>query len=105
MAERDSQRLVAAFEAKYGIKVSTWRSGKNKILQRVISEARARRTEASVVLNPSPEMEALRQEKLLQPLRSPYAAALIPAAVPPHGEWTGVRVYLFVQAYNTKLVQ
>lgn len=105
MAERDSQRVLAAFEAKYGIKVSTWRSGKNRVLQRVINEARAKRTEASVVLNPSPEMEALRQERLLQPLRSPYAADLIPAAVPAHREWTGVRVYVFVQPYNTKLVQ
>ena len=105
MAERDTRRLVAAFEAKYGIKVSTWRSGKNKVLQRVVSEARAKRAEASVVLNPSPEMEALRQEKLLQPLRSPYAADLIPAATPPHREWTGVRVYVFVQPYNTRLVQ
>jgi iron(III) transport system substrate-binding protein len=105
MAERDSQRLVAAFEARYGIKVSKWRSGKNKILQRVINEARARRTEAGVVLNPSPEMEALRREGLLQPLRSPYATDLIPAAVPPHREWTGLRVYVFVQSYNTKLVR
>jgi ABC-type Fe3+ transport system substrate-binding protein len=105
MAERDTQRLVGAFEARYGIKVSTWRSGKNKVLQRVVSEARARRTEASVVLNPSPEMEALRQERLLQPVRSPHAAQLIAAAVPAHGEWVGVRVYVFVQPYNTKLVQ
>jgi iron(III) transport system substrate-binding protein len=105
MAERDTQRLVSTFESKYGIKVSTWRSGKNKVLQRVVTEARAKRTEASVVLNPSPEMEALRQEKLLQPMRSPHTAQLIAAAVPTHGEWIGVRVYVFVQPYNTKLVQ
>jgi iron(III) transport system substrate-binding protein len=105
MAERDTQRVVAAFEAKYGITVSTWRSGKNKVLQRAVNEARAGRTAASVVLNPSPEMEALRQEKLLQPLHSPYAADLIPPALPPHREWTGVRVYVFVQPYNTKLVR
>ncbi len=105
MAERDTQRLVAAFEAKYGIKVSTWRSGKNKVLQRVISEARARRGEASVVLNPAPEMEALNQERLLQPVRSPHAGQLIAAALPEHRAWIAVRVYVFVQAYNTKLVR
>ena len=102
MAEKDSARLVAEFEKKYSnIKVSVWRSGKHKVLQRVITEARAGRKEVDFVLNPSPEMEALHREKLLQRVRSPGQKDLISEALPAHGEWTGMRVYVFVQAYNT----
>ena len=104
MAAPDSARLTAAFEKKYNIKVKVWRSGKDKILQRVISEARAGRQEADFVLNPSPEMEALVREKLLQPVRSPVQKDLIAAALPAHREWTGMRVYIFAQSYNTAKV-
>ena len=61
---------------------SVWRSGKNRVLQRVISEARAGRHEVDVVHNPSPEMEALHREKLLKPVDSPLHKQLIPQAVP-----------------------
>lgn len=105
MDEQDNARIVAAFEKKTGIKVNVWRSGKNKVLQRVIAEARAGRYEADFVLNPSPEMEALHREKLLQPVRSPVQKQLIPVALPAHGEWTGMRVYVFVQSYNTQKVR
>lgn len=105
MAEKDHARLVAAFEKKYGLKVNVWRSGKHKVLQRVVAEGRGGRHEVDVVLNPSPEMEALHREKLLQPVRSPVQKDLITAALPAHGEWTGMRVYLFVQAYNTNKVR
>ena len=104
MAEKDSARLVGAFEKKYNIKVKVWRSGKDKVLQRVITEASAGRFEADFVLNPSPEMEALHREKLLQPVRSPVQKDLIAAALPAHREWTGMRVYVFAQSYNTAKV-
>jgi iron(III) transport system substrate-binding protein len=105
MAEKDIRRLVAEFERRYGIKVNLWRSGKDKILQRVLAEARAGRNEVDVVHNPSPEMEALHREKLLQPVHSPLLANLIPEAIAPHREWAGPRVYIFVQAYNTARVK
>src|SRR5256714_12678559 len=105
MADKDLRTLVAEFERRNGIKVNVWRSGKNRVLQRVISEARAGRYEVDVVHNPSPEMEALHQEKLLKPVDSPLHKQLIPEAVAPHREWAGPRVYIFVQAYNTKKVK
>jgi iron(III) transport system substrate-binding protein len=104
MAEKDLRRLVAEFERRQGVKVNVWRSGKNRVLQRVISEARAGRHEVDVIHNPAPEMEALHQEKLLKALDSPLHANLIPQAVAPHKAWAGPRVYVFVQAYNTRLV-
>ena len=104
MADKDLRTLVAEFERRNGIKVNVWRSGKNRVLQRVISEARAGRYEVDVIHNPSPEMEALHQEKLLKAVDSPLHKQLIPQAVASHREWAGPRVYIFVQAYNTKLV-
>jgi len=104
MADKDLRTLVTEFEKRSGIKVNVWRSGKNRVLQRVISEARAGRYEVDVVHNPSPEMEALHREKLLKPIDSPLHKQLIPQAVAPHREWAGPRVYIFVQAYNTKAV-
>lgn len=105
MAEKDLRRLVSDFERRYGIKVNVWRSGKNKVLQRAVAEAHAGRFEVDVVHNPSPEMELLHREGLLQPVRSPYQDRLIPEAVARHREWAGPRVYIFVQAYNTDKVK
>lgn len=104
MAEKDLRQLVAEFERRHGVKVNLWRSGKNRILQRVLSEARAGRHEVDVIHNPSPEMEALHREKVLKAVDSPLHAGLIPQAVAPHREWAGPRVYVFVQAYNTRVV-
>jgi iron(III) transport system substrate-binding protein len=105
MAEKDLMRLVSAFERRYGIEVKVWRSGKNNVLRRALSEAQAGRFEVDVVHNPSPEMELLHRERLLQEVRSPYQRELIPEAVAPHREWAGPRVYIFVQAYNTAKVR
>ena len=105
MAEKDLMKLVSAFESRYGIKVRVWRSGKNNVLRRAVTEARAGRFEVDVVHNPSPEMELLHRERLLQEVRSPYQRELIPEAVPQHREWAGPRVYIFVQAYNTGKVR
>jgi iron(III) transport system substrate-binding protein len=104
VAEKDLRRLVAEFERRHGIKVNVWRAGKDKLLQRVVTEARARRYQVDVIHNVAPEMEWLHREKLLQPVSSPLHDTLIPEAVAPHREWAGARVYLFVQAYNTAKV-
>src|SRR5437660_5984275 len=37
--------LTAAFEKKYGVKVKVWRADSEGILQRIITEAKARRLE------------------------------------------------------------
>jgi iron(III) transport system substrate-binding protein len=105
MAEKDLIRLVSEFERRYGIKVKVWRSGKNNVLRRAVTEARAGRFEVDVVHNPSPEMELLHRERLLQEVRSPHQRELIPEAVAAHREWAGPRVYVFVQAYNTNRVK
>src|SRR5258706_2952756 len=104
LAEKDLIRLVSEFERRYGIKVNVWRSGKNNVERGAVTEARPGRFAVDVVHNPSPEMELLPRERLLQEVRSPHQAQLIPEAVAPHREWAGPRVYIFVQGYNTNRV-
>jgi iron(III) transport system substrate-binding protein len=105
MAEKDLRRLVSEFERRTGIKVNVWRAGKDKVLQRVVAEARAGRFVVDFIHNPSPEMEALHREGLLQEVRSPVHRNVIPAAIPAHREWVGGRIYIFVLAYNTTKVK
>ena len=101
----DMGALIAGFEKKYGIKVSVWRAGSEKVLQRAVTEARGNRFTVDVVETNGPEMESMHREKVFQAVKSPHHANLIPAAVRPHGEWVGTRLNVFVQAYNTKLIR
>jgi iron(III) transport system substrate-binding protein len=97
--------IVEAFGKKYGIKVKTWRSGSEAILQRLTTEARGGRFEVDVVQNNAPENEAAHREKLLQEVRSPFLADLIPQAIPSHREWTGITLDVWTAAYNTDKVR
>jgi iron(III) transport system substrate-binding protein len=101
----DYAALGAAFEKKYGIKVKVWRAASEKVLQRGVTEARAGRFEADIFDTNGPEMEWLHREKVLQEVKSPYIADLIPQAVLPHREWVGTRLNIFALAYNTRLVK
>ncbi len=101
----DMGALVAGFEKKYGIKVSVWRAGSEKVLQRAVTEARANRHTVDIVETNGPELESMHREKIFQAIKSPHHRNLIPAAIRPHGEWVGTRLNVFVQAYNTKLVK
>jgi len=104
-AEKDLVNLVAAFEKKYGIKVNVWRAGSEKVLQRTLAEAAARRHEVDAVHSSALEMETLHREKILQAVTSPYSTELIAGALRPHGEWVATYLSVWVQAYNTRLVK
>ncbi|MGC2517957.1 MAG: extracellular solute-binding protein [Burkholderiales bacterium] len=97
--------LTEAFEKKYGVKVRVWRAGSEKVLQRAVTEARAGRFDVDVIDTNGPEMEGLHREKLLQEVKSPYIADLIPQAILPHREWVGSRLNIFTAAYNTRLIR
>src|SRR5882672_11040239 len=101
----DIGAVAAAYEKKYGIKVSMWRASSEKVLQRAIAEARAKRRTLDVAETNGPEMESMHREKILQRIVSPHHADLIAPALRPHGEWVGTRLNVFVQAYNTKAVR
>lgn len=101
----DMTVLNTAFEKRYGVKVTMWRASSEKIVQRALAEARAGRFDVDVFESNAPSLEILYREQLLQAVRSPHHADLIPAAVPAHREWVGARLNVFVHAYNTKLVR
>jgi iron(III) transport system substrate-binding protein len=101
----DMTVLNAAFEKRYGVKVTMWRASSEKIVQRALAEARAGRFDVDVFESNAPTLEILHREELLQRVHSPHHADLIPPAVPAHREWVGTRLNVFVHAYNTKLVR
>lgn len=101
----DNTALVGAFEKTYGIKVRLWRASSEDIRNRTLAEARAKRFEADFFLNNGPALEATHNEQLLQEVKSPHLADLIPQAIPPHREWVGFCLNVLVAAYNTNLVK
>src|SRR5260370_11772065 len=68
IAEKDLATIVGPFEKKYQIKIDIWRAGTDKVLQRTLSEAAARRFEVDVIHFGSPAMEALHRDSILQPV-------------------------------------
>jgi len=105
IAEKDLPAVVKPFEDKYGIKVTIWRAGTDKVLQRTIQEARAGRHDVDVVHFGSPEMEALAREKILAPVSSPFHKDLLEGSVPKHRQWAATILSVWVQAYNTAAVK
>ncbi|HEX6632639.1 MAG TPA: extracellular solute-binding protein [Usitatibacter sp.] len=103
---KDMGAIVDAFKKKYpGINVEIWRASSEKVLQRAITEARAGRNTMDVAETNGPELESLHREKVAQAMKSPYLKDLIPEAIPSHHEWTGTRLNVFVQAYNTNAIK
>lgn len=101
----DINALTSAFEAKYGLKVKVWRAGPEEVLQRGVVESRAGRFEADVFQLNGPVMEALKRESILQEVKSPALADLVPQAVPAHREWVGERLNIIISAYNRNAVK
>ncbi len=104
-AEKDQPALLRPFETKYGVKVVVWRAGTDKVLQRTLTEASARKYNVDLIHFGSPEMEALSREKILQAVNSPVHKDLQPGSVPAHKEWAATLLSVWVQAYNTRLIR
>lgn len=102
---KDIDPVIKAYEAKYKVKVSLWRGSSEQVVQRVVAEARAGRKDVDLILTNGPALEALHREKLLEAVKSPKTANLIPEAIQPAGDWTATQLNVFVAAYNTDLVK
>jgi iron(III) transport system substrate-binding protein len=105
LAPSESGPLGQAFEKKTGIKVEIWRALSEKVVQRALTEARARRHAVDVIETNGPEMEMLARERLFAELKSPHLADIPASAMPKHRQWIPDRVNFFVVAYNTNKVQ
>ena len=105
LAPTESGPLGQAFEKKTGIKVEIWRALSEKVVQRALTEARAKRNAVDVIETNGPEMEMLAREKLFAELKSPYLADLPASAIPRHRQWIPDRLNFFVVAYNTTKVR
>jgi iron(III) transport system substrate-binding protein len=101
----DMTALTTAFTKKYGVKTQVWRASSENIIQRAATEARGNRFDVDVFETDGVAMEAIYREKLLQEVRSPLLADLMPQALRPHKEWIGDRVQIFTAAYNTRAVK
>ena len=105
LAPTESKPLAEAFEKKHGVKVELWRALSDKVVQRTITEAQAKKNTVDVVETNGPEMEMIAREKLLAEFHSPYLADLPAAAIPAHRQWFPDRLNFFVVAYNTATVK
>jgi iron(III) transport system substrate-binding protein len=105
MQMESSAPLLKAFEDKYGIKFRIWRGAGKDILRRAVAEAQANRADLDIVESDGFALEALYRETLLQAVKSPYHADLIPEALRPQGQWVGTRVNIFTGVYNTNLMK
>lgn len=104
MQLQDSGPLAQAFEKKHGIKVQLWRASGEKIVQRVLAEARGGRHEVDVVETDGAQMEILHREKQLAALQGAALGDIPEAIVPAHRNYVPTRLSLYVLAYNTRLV-
>jgi len=105
LAPSESGPLAKAFEAKYGIKVEVWRALSEGVVQRVVTESRAKRHTMDVVETNGPEVEILAREKLLSEFYSPHTADLPAGMVPKHRMWLPSRLNFYVVAFNTQKVK
>jgi len=64
LAPTESAPLARAFEERTGVKVELWRAISEKLVQRALTEARARRYAFDVIETNGPEMEMMAREKL-----------------------------------------
>ncbi len=101
----DMNPVIDAFKKKYGIDFQYWRASSENLVQRTVAEQRAGRCTVDAFATVAAELEALHREKLLYPVKTPFAADLIPQAFRPHGEWVATRLNIFSAAYNTNLVK
>ncbi|MEA2472382.1 MAG: iron(III) transport system substrate-binding protein [Thermoleophilaceae bacterium] len=103
LIDQSARPLVQAFEKRYGIKVSLFRSESEPIAQRLSQEVKAGRRGTDVVETSGQDMVALNRLAAFVPYRPAALANLVPGAE--QKGWTADRFNKFVVGWNTDLVK
>src|SRR5512145_2626910 len=99
----ESKPLLDDFEKQYPfVKGEIFRASGEKTLNRIITEARAGRSDFDLVT--ISEVDALVEGKFLAPYQSPEAKSYIPEFKDPKGHWTAVYINYATIGYNPKMV-
>lgn len=100
----EANALIAEFEKRHpSIKVKLQRSGSEKLLTRVLTEARAKKLSADVIQTVEFSMHILSRRGLLARYL-PQSNSLYPREFKEEGYWTTVYYNAYVTAFNTRLV-
>jgi iron(III) transport system substrate-binding protein len=97
--------LVDAFKKKYpSIKPSFYRATSERVLQRIITEARAGRFAVDVMTSAGFQVQLMKEAGLTQKFVPAEASAYPEGFKDPDGHWVNVHSLLNTMAYNTQLV-
>ena len=100
----EANAVIAAFEKRYPfVKVKLYRTGSEKLLTRVLTEARARKNLADVIQTVEFSMHIFQRSGILA-RHLPQANSLYPKDFKEEGFWTTVYYNAYVTGYNTRLV-
>ena len=99
----EANALIGEFEKRYPfIKVKLNRAGSEKLLTRVLTEARARKSLADVIQTVEFSMHIFRRNGILARY-VPQSSAAYPQEFKEEGFWTTVYYNAYVTGYNTRL--
>ena len=102
-SNNDIEDIAAAFKAKYGIDIKTYRANSETVLQRILQEDKANFHGADILENNTPEMNIASSHDLFYPYRSALRDTVRPQGV--KESWTADRFNAFVVGWNTELVK
>jgi iron(III) transport system substrate-binding protein len=101
----DALALIKKFNEQHpSIQIQHLRSSSEKLLERILAEARANAFKADIVALPELELSIMIKRKLLARYEG-LESSIYPAETKdPGGHWTGLYTSAWVAGYNTKMV-
>ena len=109
LAANQNKQIANAFEAKYpGVKVETFRTGSGPLIERVLTEAKARRHLVDAIETTLPGLMTFRDNRVLIAYASPHLAGFPDDSKEKSPQnlvyWTIVRESFVGFAYNTTIL-
>jgi iron(III) transport system substrate-binding protein len=95
---------AAAFEKRYGIKVSYVRANSNEVALRVLNEAKAGRMQADV-FDGTGATASLKKEGIVAKFIPENAKRLPKDYIDAEGYWVATNLYVLTPGYNTELIR